>query len=65
MLKIYDAKENYFADIPWAKIVYIKFYPADPSILIRVGYAWERLNIETIEQGEEILNAWERYNGEI
>lgn len=65
MLKIFDAKENYFADIPWSKIVYIKLYPLDPSILIRVGDAWERINIETIEDGHKILNVWERYNGEI
>lgn len=51
MLKIHDAKENYIADIPWAKIVYIKLYLADPSILIRVGDAWERLNVKTIEEG--------------
>jgi hypothetical protein len=61
MLKIYDAKENYFAYIPWSKIVYIKLYPADPSILIRIGDVWERVNIPTIEDGEIIRQAWERF----
>ena len=65
MLKIHDAKENYIADIPWSKIIYIKLYRNDPSILIRVGDAWERLNVKTIEEGERVLKKWDDYNGEI
>lgn len=70
MLKIYDVKENYFAEIPIEKIVYIKYYPSDPSVLIRVVDIWERINIETREIGEQIVLEWNvytrtKFNGKI